>query len=188
MLPLHKIRYLLAIFFILLVIGIVVAVYNKKTVRVSPEPKSGQLPANIDVALKNAKFNELRNGVPVWELTAEKTEYDQTGEIANLVGVKMQFQKTSFGKITLTAAKAQYSSKTRNVRLRENIRVKTETGVSFETESLDYDSIRSEFNSNDHVFFHQNRLSLQAIGMKLFIDAQKAKFGKQVDATVEGFK
>ena len=188
MLPLPKIRFLLALFFILLTIGIVAAVYNKKTGRVSPEPKSGQLPANIDVALKNATFNEVRDGVPVWELTADKTEYDPTGEIASLTGVKMQFPKTSFGKITLTAKKAQYSSKSRNVKLRENIRVTTESGVSFKTESIDYDSTRSEFTTVDLVVFNQNRLSLKAIGMKVFIDNQKAKFVKQVDATVEGFK
>lgn len=188
MLPLHKIRYLLALFFILLVIGIVTAVYSKKTVRVSPEPKSGQLPANIDVALKNARFNELRNGVPVWELTADKTEYDQTGEIADLTGVRMQFQKTSFGKITLTAAKAKYSSKDKSVKLQKNIRVTAENGVIFETESLDYDPVHSEFNSNDRVVFRQNRLFLQATGIKLNIDDEKAVFRKQIAATVEGFR
>lgn len=188
MLPLHKIRYLLAVFFILLVIGIVVAVFNKKTVQVSPEPKSGQLPANIDVALKNARFNEVRNGVAVWELTADKTEYDQTGEIADLTGVKMLFRKTSFGKIILTAEKAHYSAKTRDVQLRKNIKVTTENGVSFETESLDYDAGRSEFRTDEQVTFHQNRLSLKALGMKMFINNQKAKFGSQVDARVKGLK
>lgn len=185
---LHKIRYLLALFFILLLIGIVIAVYNKKSVPVAPAPVTGPLPGNVDVALKNARFNEVRNGVPVWELTADHTEYDQKGEIANLREVRMLFHKTSFGKINLTAATGQYFAKTKNVRLKGRIRVTTESGVSFETESLDYDAVRSEFSTDEQVKFRQNRLSLKALGMKLLINSQKARFGKEVDARVEGFK
>jgi len=185
-----NIRFVLAVLVISAIIGIVAAITLKDSRRAAlPEPISRQLPQNIDMAIHDACFYEVREGTAVWKLVAKKAEYDKSGEVANLSDVRMEFAKTpTAGAITVTAAKGVYSSKSRNVSLRGKVHVVTTTGISFDTEAIDYVASRSQFRTLDEVTFRQQRLTLTARGMELDVKSQKARFPKSVDARVAGLK
>ncbi len=188
MITMKRIRYLLAFFFVTLLIGIIFAVYTRKSSTEKSDGNSSRLPANIDLTLKNAVFSEMRDGSAVWELTAKTTEYDQNGAVAYLTGIRMQFNDTAYGKIVVTAGKARYSTDTKDVQMRENVVVTTDTGANFKTGSLDYNSATSSFSTAEPVQFHQNRLYLKATGIKMFLNDKKARFPEKVDAVLEGRK
>jgi LPS export ABC transporter protein LptC len=182
----RNIRLLLAILVITATIGIVAAIFQKGSKPVPPEPVSRQLPRNIDVALHNARFTEMHDGTVVWVLVAERAEYDKSGEIAYLSGLRMDFMKNqSSVPIRLTAAKGEYSSKSRNVKLRGKVHVVTGSGASFNSESLDYQASRSRFITAAPITFRHQRISLNARGMELGRIDQVAHFNKAVDAVVE---
>jgi LPS export ABC transporter protein LptC len=152
-----------------------------------PEPSSRQLPQNIDMAIHDAFFYEVRGGITVWDLVAKKAEYNKSGDIAYLSDIRMKFAKTpSAGALTVTAVKGIYSNKSRNVALRGKVHVVTETGVSFDTEAIDYLAEHSQFRTSDEVTCRQQRLTLTAQGMELDVASQKARFLKAVDARVAG--
>jgi LPS export ABC transporter protein LptC len=168
-------------------IGIVAAIFQKGSKSAPPEPVSQQLPRNIDVALQSARFTEMHGGDVVWVLVAEGAEYDKSGEVAYLTGIQMDFLKNKTGgTIRLTAAKGEFSTKSRNVKLRGKVQVKTESGASFESESLDYLAASSRFITADPVRFRHQRLLLTARGMELDRIDQVAHFKKTVDAVVGG--
>lgn len=180
-----KIRILLAILVITAIVGIVVAISLKGSRRAPMEPVHLQLPQNIDVAMHNARFAEMRNGMIVWELVAERAEYDKSGEVAYLSNIRMEFAKTrTADAITVTAAKGEYSSKSNNVKLRGKVHVTTEASASFDTESIDYLAAKSLFRTSESVTFHHQRLALSAQGMELNVKDQKAMFHKAIDATL----
>lgn len=182
----RNIRFALALLVTTAIIGIVAAISFKGSRTALPEPVSQQLPQNIDVALHNARFSEMRDGITVWELVADHAEYDKTGDVAYLSDVHMIFSKTrTNGTITVTAAKGEYSNATRNIRLRGKVHVVTESGMVFDTESLDYLAGRSQFRTAERVDFHHERLSLAAIGMELDVKAETSRFFKSIDAVVE---
>jgi LPS export ABC transporter protein LptC len=185
-----NIRLALAILVITAIIGIVAAITLKGSRQAAlPEPVSRQLPQNIDMAIHNARFYEVREGTAVWELVAKKAEYDKSGEVAHLSDIRMEFAKTATaGAISVTAAQGTYSSKSRNVALRGKVHVVTETGVTFDTETVDYVASRSQFRTADKVTFRQQRLTLTAQGMELDVKSQKARFLNDVDAGVAGSK
>ena len=183
----RNIRFALALLVTAAIIGIVAAISLKGFRTTSPEPVSQQLPQNIDVALQNARFTEMRDGTTVWELVAKRAEYDKTGEVAYLSDIHMVYAKTrSNGSITLTASRGEYSNASRNIRLRGKVHVVTESGMVFDTESLDYLAETSLFRTADRVDFHHERLSLAAIGMELYAKTETSRFFKPVDAVVEG--
>lgn len=183
----RNIRLLLAILIITATIGIVAAIFQKGSKPAPPEPVPRQLPRNIDVALHNARFTEMHDGSVVWVLVAERAEYDKSGEIAYLSGIHMDFmKKQSSGTITLTAAKGEYSSKSRNVKLRGKVHVVTGSGASFHSESLDYQASRSRFITADPITFRHQRITLTARGMELDRNDQVAHFRNAVDAVVGG--
>jgi LPS export ABC transporter protein LptC len=182
----RNIRFALALLVTTASIGIVFAIYFKGSRTATSEPVSQQLPQNIDVALRNARFTEMREGTTVWELVADRAEYNKSGEVAYLTDIKMVYIKShSNGSITLTASKGEYSNVSRNIRLRGKVHVVTESGMVFDTDSLDYLADSSLFRTADSVDFHHERLSLTATGMELYAKTETSRFFKQVDAVVE---
>ena len=183
----RNIRFVLALLVTAAIVGIVSAISLKGFRATSQEPVSHQLPQNIDVALQNARFTEMRNGTTVWELVAEHAEYDKTGDVVYLSDIHMVYAKSrTNGSITLTASKGEYSNTSKNIRLRGKVHVVTESGMVFDTDSLDYLAKSSLFRTADHVDYHHERLSLAATGMELYAKTEKSRFFKSVDAVVEG--
>src|SRR6185369_3048248 len=110
-----NIRIILAFLVTIAIVGIVATISLKGSKQAPLEPVHLQLPQNIDVALRNARFTEISDGTTVWELVAERAEYDKSGDVAYLTGIHMVFAKTgSAGAITVTAARGEYSSKSRD--------------------------------------------------------------------------
>ena len=182
----RNIRLALALLVTTAIIGIVAAISFKGSYTALPEPVSKQLPQNIDVVLNNARFTDMRDGVTVWELIADRTEYDKTGAIAYLSNVHMVFAKTrTNGTITVTASKGEYDNTSRNVRLRGKVHVVTESGMVFDTDSLDYLAVPSQFRTNERVEFHHERLSLDAVGMELNVKTETSRFFMMIHAVVE---
>ncbi|MBI5483833.1 MAG: LPS export ABC transporter periplasmic protein LptC [Deltaproteobacteria bacterium] len=147
-----------------------------------------QLPQNIDIALKQARFSEMKDGSVVWELVAEKVEYDKSGEIAYLGGgIQMDFARTERrGAIKLTADRGEYLANSKNIKLRGKVHVVTGDGASFDTNSIDYRAAESQFKTAEMVTFRQDRLTLNATGMEMDAREQQARFFSQVDAVVAG--
>ncbi|MBL0225552.1 MAG: LPS export ABC transporter periplasmic protein LptC [Geobacteraceae bacterium] len=183
----RNIRFALALLVTAAIVGIVAAI-SLNGFRPTPAAHvSQQLPQNIDVALNKARFTEMREGTSVWELVAERAEYDKTGDVAYLSDIRMVYAKSrTNGAITLTAATGEYANTSRNIHLRGRVHVVTETGMVFDTESLDYLAASSLFRTVEHVDFHHERLSLSATGMELDAKTEKSRFFNSIDAVVEG--
>jgi LPS export ABC transporter protein LptC len=185
----RNIRLALALLVTAAIVGIVAVISLKGFRTTSPEPVSQQLPHNIDVALHNARFSEMREGTTVWELVAERAEYDKTGAVAYLSDIHMVYAKSrTNGSITLTASKGEYSNTSKDIRLRGKVHVVTESGIIFDSESLDYLAGPSVFRTAERVDFQSERLSLSATGMEFYAKTEASRFFKSVDAVVKGIQ
>jgi len=180
------IRPLLALLVIVAITGIATFVLrdgsrDSSTVR----PASQQLPENIDVTLKKARFSEIQDGQVVWELAAERVDYDKVGDTAYLTDILMEFHRNrSQGKITASADSGEYSSTAKTVRLHGHVHVVTEEGASFNTSSIVYSGATAQFLTADPVTFRQKKINLTAVGMEYGVKSQKARFFSSVDASI----
>lgn len=174
---------------LLVALGIILTVSFKTTSRSVVETPVPQqtLPHNVDIALHNARFTEMRDATVVWELVASRATYSKSGDVATLHDITMTFAATkNAGKCIVTAQEGTYFDKTRNVSLRGNVHIETENGARFDTDALEYDSKRSLFSSKSVITFNHDRLSLKASEMELDVVHQKARFYKETDAIVSG--
>jgi lipopolysaccharide export system protein LptC len=180
------IRPLLALLVMAAIIGIVAVVFLNSNHGSAPVLSANQqLPRNIDIALKNARFSEIQGGLVVWELVAERVDYDKGGDTAYLSDIRMEFQQNrSQGAVKATADKGEYSSSTKTVRLNGHVHVVTEDGGSFKTGSIVYTGATAQFTTADPVIFRQQRLQLTAIGMNFGVKNQRARFFSSVDASI----
>ena len=180
------IRPLLALLVMAAIIGIAAVVYRNDSQESKPvQPSNQQLPKNIDIALKYARFSEIQDGLLVWELTAERAEYDKTGETAYLKGIRMEFKRTSTqGAMTVTADRGEYYSAKKDVYLAGNVHAVTEEGADFTTDSILYKGAIDQFTTNVPVVFRQQRIQVTAVGMDLAVKSQKAHFKSSVVASI----
>lgn len=180
------IRPLLALLLLAAVVSIAAVVLRNGPQGSAPVLTANQqLPHNIDVALKKARFTEIQDGQVVWELVAERVNYDKGGDMAYLSDIRMKFQGTpSRGAVSVTADSGEYSSLEKNVRLKGHIHVATEDGASFKTASIVYTGATAQFSTSDPVAFRQQRLQLTAVGMNLGVKDQRARFFSSVDASI----
>ena len=180
------IRPLLALLVMAAIIGIAVVVIRDGSQESKQVPSAvQQLPQNIDIALKKARFSEIQESLLVWELVAERAEYDKTGDTAYLKDIRMEFQKTpSQGAITVTSDRGDYFVTEKNIFLSGNVHVVTDEGAHFDTESITYNGALDRFTTNAPVIFRQQRLQLTATGMDLGVKSQKAYFKSLVVATI----
>ena len=180
------IKPLLAILVIAAIAGITVVVLRNDPHGSAPvKSASQQLPHNIDVALKKARFSEIQGDLLVWELVAERVDYDKSGDTAYLSDIRMEFQRTgSHGTVTVTADRGEYLSSAKNVRLNGHVYVVTEDGASFKTGSIVYTGSNAQFSTPDPVIFQQQRLQLTAVGMDLGVNSQRARFHSSVNAVI----
>ncbi|HIJ97128.1 MAG TPA: LPS export ABC transporter periplasmic protein LptC [Desulfuromonadales bacterium] len=179
---------LLAILVTTAIIGIVTAI-SRNGSHGAPPVRSAfqQLPRNIDIALHKARFSELHNGSVVWELDADRVEYDKSGDLAHLSGISMNvLRPRNAGRISLRADSGDFQAASKNVLLRGNVHVFSGDDVSFDTSALDYDAARSQFSTTAPVTFKQRRLTLKAVGMELSVDDQRARFKSPLEATIAG--
>ncbi|MDD2580559.1 MAG: LPS export ABC transporter periplasmic protein LptC [Desulfuromonadaceae bacterium] len=168
------------------IIGIAAAVYRNGSHESAPARSvNQQLPHNIDVALKKARFSEIQDGLVVWELVAERVDYDKSGDMAYLSDIRMEFQRThSHGVVTVTADSGDYSNSAKNVRLNGHVHIETEDGASFKTNSITYAGATHKFTTSDPVAFRQQRLQLTAVGMDMGVNSQRARFFSSINATI----
>jgi LPS export ABC transporter protein LptC len=182
----RNIRLALALLVVTAISGIVAAILLNVSRSVPPEPVSQQPSPSADLALRNARLTEVRNGVTVWTITAGRAEYSKEGEVAHLSGIRMVFaKKRALGAMTVTADRGTYSTKSKNVSLRGKIHMTTDSGIVFDTNTLDYLASVSRFVTADSVTFRQQRMRLTARGMDLDVDGQVAHFHSAVNAVVE---
>lgn len=176
------IRSLLALLVMAVIIGVAFVVLRNDPQGTAPvRSVSQQLPHNIDVALKKARFSEIQDGLVVWELVAERVDYDKGGDTAYLSDIKMEFKH---GSITATADTGEYSNTAKTVRLKGHVHVVTNDGASFKTSSIIYSGTTARFTTADPVVFRQQRLQLSAVGMDLNVKNQQTRFFSAIDASI----
>lgn len=180
------IKPLLALLVMAAIIGIAAVVFRNDSHESAPARSvNQQLPHNIDVALKKARFSEIQDGLVVWNLVAERVDYNKSGDMAYLSDIRMEFQNTRLhGVVTVTADSGEYSSSAKNVRLNGHVRIETEDGASFKTNSITYAGATSKFTTNDPVIFRQQRLRLTAVGMDMNVNDQHARFFSAINASI----
>jgi len=180
------IRQFLALLVAAAIIGIAVVVIRNASQESKPVAPADQLlPQNIDIALKKARFSEIQDGLLVWELIADRAEYDKTGDTVYLRDIRMEFQKTaSQGAITVTSASGEYFVAKKDISLKGNVHVVTDDGAHFVTESITFKGAVDHFTTEAPVTFTQQRIQLNATGMDLGVKNQKAYFKSSVFATV----
>lgn len=180
-----KIRRILAAAIVISSVALVayIAVTVFKGRRVLEPP--ALLPKNVDVVMDQLNFNEVKDGIKKWNLTADKAEYEKSKEVVKLVRPKMSIPAAEGHEaMVITADKADYFSVTRDIKLYGNVTLTSEKGLKFKTDRADYTAATSQISTNDRVWMNKGGLTVNGVGMDLSTVNRDAKVRSQVTAVI----
>jgi LPS export ABC transporter protein LptC len=185
MLKLNNIRRFLAFSIVMAVVSVTVAIALKVHRGKIPAETLSRLPGTIDVAMQKIHYTETRNGLKKWDLLADQAAYDKEREVVHLTGVRLLVAAGGkMGDITLTADRADYDSRSKDVKLVGNVEAKSVSGLKFTTTSVTYLAERSMIKTADRVMLSDGQLTVDGVGMELMTATKDLRIMKDVTATV----
>lgn len=138
-----------------------------------------------DITMKTIHFTESHQNGKKWELFAQNGVYDKLKEKTSLEDIRFIVERDSKnGPVTVTAKHGTYLHSAKIVQLSGNVLAKTVDGLAFETPRLDYDSAKQMFSTKDRIKLSDEALTVEGVGMDLWVDRQQSIVRNQVEATV----
>jgi LPS export ABC transporter protein LptC len=144
------------------------------------------LPRNIDVSLRTVTYSETRDGVRKWVLEAQQADVAQKDNQIYLTKPHfLVYLQRQPGTVTLTAGRAVYDIKSRDVTLVDKVVAASDDGMNLETEKMFYHAGQSLLNTTDHVrIIHRNGI-VEGDGMELQTVNGTVKLLRNVRATLK---
>ncbi len=140
---------------------------------------------STDISMKTIHFSENHQNEKKWELFAQKGSYDKPKETTSLEDVRFVVERDKKnGPVTVTAKQGDYQHTAKSIQLDGNVIAKTADGMTFETPRINYDSKSQTFSTKDKIRLTDAGLTVDGVGMDLYVDRQQAVVRNQVEATV----
>lgn len=183
----RQIRRILATVIVIIALALTGAVLIRQLR--SPSPVSVERPTSpeIDMAINRLQFSEMRGNEKLWDLAAERAEYDKDSGIAQLETVKADIYEGKAGGMEITSKSGTFDEKAKLVQMRTKVRVVTKKGMVLDTEQLEYRTGPGLITTTSPVVVRDGRLTLHARGMTMSLHEETVRFNGPVDAVIEGY-
>ena len=144
------------------------------------------LPKGIDVALQDIDYTHIEDGSARWRLVAQQVERQSASGILGLVGPQLSFyDEQGESKGFLQAGKGEVSDDYQQVRLRDDVVLKSSAGYTLYTDSLDYDHATQMATTDAHVRMVAEGMDLEGNGLVFYLQQERLLLNADVKAAFE---
>jgi LPS export ABC transporter protein LptC len=183
---LNKFRQVLAAGIIVTIVMLAVTLYLKLPEFRKKVPSISRLPQNIDISLSAVTYSETRDGKKKWVLEAQQADVAQKNNLIYLARPHfVVYLDQQPGTVTMTAGRAVYDIKTRNVTLADRVLATSDTGMNVETDKVFYDAGRSLLTTDNHVKIVHRNATVEGDGMELHTVNGTVKLLRNVSAVLK---
>jgi LPS export ABC transporter protein LptC len=180
---LNNIRRFLAILASLAALFVVATIAFRMQQEGAPARGVRKLPLQVDVSLQRVHYTETKQGVKRWDLSADRAEFNRQTDTTSLTGVRLVIAGgKSTGELHVTADRADYHNKTKDVFLAGNVHGKSASGIEFSASRLTYVAARSQLETSEAVRFSDQGLLLEGVGMEFQTQTRRLKLMRDVSA------
>ena len=131
------------------------------------------LPKGIDVALQDIDYTHIEGGIARWRLVAQQVERQSASGVLGLISPQLKFyDEQGEPKGSLQSGKGEVSDDYQQVRLHGDVVLKSSTGYTLYTDSLDYDHLAQKATTDAHVRMVAEGLHLEGNGMVFYLQRE----------------
>ncbi len=152
-----------------------------------PESTTRSTSPGVDMAINKLHFSEMRADAKLWDLAAERAEYDKETGTTTLLDVRAEIYGDKAGSLEITSKRGSYDEPRKLVVMQQQVHAVTKRGMVFDTDRLEYRTIPGQIATAQPVTVHDGRLTLHARGMVLSLQDEQVSFKGPVEAVIEGY-
>jgi LPS export ABC transporter protein LptC len=169
------------------VVSLVILIAVVAVIRVNvnkPKNLLKVLQNSVDLQIKGFVYTEVGEANAKWEVKAETATYDKKTNLAVFDRVQIKLT-TSDGKVFMMSAdKGQMNTKEKNIEIKGNVVITSDSGDKFSTDHLNYTDAEKKFYTDAPVTMENNRMKLTGVGLTLFMNKGELNIPSMVKAKI----
>lgn len=144
------------------------------------------LPEGIDVSLQDIDYTHIENGKSRWRLVAQQVEQQSASGVLEIISPQLSFyDESGETKGSLRASRGEVSNDYQNVRLRDDVVLKTSSGYTLYTDLLDYDHATQVAKTDAHVRLVADGLHLEGTGLLFYLKQERLHLNADVKGSLD---
>ena len=165
------------------VVIIVAVIFKIKDTRSKDLLKA--LPEQIDLQIKGFVYTEVGEADSQWEMKADTATYYRKKNLALFDRVQIKINMSDGKSFIMTADKGQMFTDTKDVEIKGNVVITSDTGDKFHTDYLNYNEEERKFFTDAPVTMENKRMKIKGVGLTLFIKKGQLKLSSMVKAKIK---
>lgn len=181
-----SLRNLLAVVILLLAIVLTVAVVRNFHGD-GPAEVLEELPENVDLALREVRFSETREGVRKWTMVADSAAYNAGSGVTNVENIRMTFfDRAGHETVKLNSRQGKVQTESGEVTLSGDVVMTSVRGYTIRTERLLYRKSDDVILSDTPVKFSSAWMELSGRKLRLQVQDQQMTLSGDVRTLIKG--
>jgi len=143
------------------------------------------LPEQIDLQIKGFVYTEVGEADSQWEMKADTATYYRKKNLALFDRVQIKINMSDGKSFEMTADKGEMFTDTKDVEIKGNVVITSDTGDKFHTDYLNYNEEERKFFTDAPVTMENKRMKIKGVGLTLFIKKGQLKLSSMVKAKIK---
>jgi LPS export ABC transporter protein LptC/lipopolysaccharide transport protein LptA len=184
-----RLRKILGFIVLILIAGIVFAVYVRYQERDEEAVPEGELTAESDVASVEAteiKYTESEGGKTLWEIEAKEAKFFKDKAKSEFEGIHVRFFYQDDYELVLSGNHGVLNTDTKNMTISDNVTIALADDYVLKTDTLNYSTDNDEITTEDPVTVSGPEISFSGRGLTFNLDTEELFIHDDVSTTFSG--
>lgn len=142
------------------------------------------MPAHIDLQIKDFIYTEVGEGNSKWEAKARIVQYNKKQNLALFDQVQIKLTTAEKKVYQMTGDKGQMFTDKKNIEIKGNVVVTSESGDRFTTDYIKYSDAEKKFYTDAPVHMENAQMKLEGKKLVLFMDKGELNLLSSVRAKI----
>ncbi len=142
--------------------------------------------SDADLKMDRVHIVQNKQGSKNWEMWADTAKVYRKKDHTKLENVHLRFYPKNGQIMDVTADNGLMENQSRNMRLRGNVLIKTQDGISMRTEALQFRPKEKKIDSDEKIFVRGDTFRLTGVGLRGRTDLGRYFLNKNVKAVIYG--
>jgi LPS export ABC transporter protein LptC len=143
-----------------------------------------KLQDGIDLQIKGFVYTEVGEANAKWEVKAENATYNKKQNLAVFDRVQIKLTTSDSKVFVMTADKGQMFTDKKNVEIKDNVVIISDTGDRFSTDHLSYNDAEKKFYTDAPVTMENRRMKITGQGLTIFMNKGELSIPSMVKAKI----
>ncbi|MBN2515308.1 MAG: LPS export ABC transporter periplasmic protein LptC [Deltaproteobacteria bacterium] len=140
-----------------------------------------------DLYVRDFHYTEVGDGESTWVIDADSAQYIRKKNLALLKNVKVKFFTSDGKTFFMTGKEGQLYTDSRNMDLRGNVQIISDSGDRFVTECINYSYSEKKVYTQNPVTLENSQLKITGVGLTIMLTTKTISLLSDVSAFINDF-